>query len=154
MLKFLIRTVTVLAVVTLASTTAAYAIGTRSAGDYHLSNQGEIVFIHVGRNVNFTFTLETGSSREVLLRDIGQSGPGIQLRTSSGWSTTRVIAPHKSITVTLKYRIIDCARVPKHDWPLRLEARWESGKWYSISVQITTFEGIPWQTYIAETVCK
>lgn len=109
----------------------------------------------VHRNVNYTFTIGTGSSREVLVREFGRCGPGLQLLIASGWRTTRIIAPHKSIGVTLRYHVSKCAKVPNGDWPLKLEVSWNGKAWHTITVQMNNSGpgSLEWQKSIADSVC-
>jgi hypothetical protein len=153
------RTVTallLLSVLTLVTAVPAFAAGTPNAGTYFLST-GRNFHTYadtVQRNVSYTFTIETGSSHEVLLREFGRSGPGLQLLISSTWRTTRIIAPHKSISVTVRYHVIDCAEVPGGNWPLKVEASWNGGEWHVITVQIPSAGLGEWQKSIADSVCS
>jgi hypothetical protein len=145
----------VLALVTSAPTLAS---GAPNGETYFLSTGGDfgIYADTVHRNVSYTFTIETGSSHEVLVREIGRSGPGLQLLIPSTWRTKRVIAPHKSISITIRYHVSDCATVPGGDWPLRLEASWSGGVWHMITVQMPNFgtSAPEWQKSIGDSVCK
>jgi hypothetical protein len=154
------RTVTawlLLSALTLTTATPALASGTPNAGTYFLSTgvDSHANVDTLRRDVSYTFALRTDSSREVLVRDIGRSGPGLQLLIPSTWRTTRIIAPHKSIGVTLRYHVSDCGKVPGGNWPLRLEASWSGGAWHVITVQMNNSGSgsLDWQKSIVDSVC-
>ena len=105
----------------------AMAARTRSSSDYSLSTGPtyQMSGDRVHKYVSETFTLTNGNSREVLIRMIGQNGPGLQLRVPSGSGTTQKLIPstgmermqivpvHKSIRLRVWYHVSDCAKVPK-----------------------------------------
>jgi hypothetical protein len=134
----------------------AFAANAPNAETYFLSTgtKWDVNADTVNRDVGYTFSIETGLSRAVLVREIGRSGPGLQLQNLPTWRTTRTIPPHKSISVTLRYHVSDCATVPNGDWPLRLEASFKGGAWHVITMQINSGPGTPeWQKSIADSVC-
>jgi hypothetical protein len=156
MRKHLAATFALVGLLVLVVSTSASAISTRSEGFYFLStgDSFQINSDSAHRNAGYTFTLETGSSREVLVRDIGRSGPGLQLQKPTTLRQTRVIPPHESISITLHYHVSSCAKVPKGDWPLELEVAWKSGKWYRVKVQMLNAGlSLQWQKSIANGVC-
>jgi hypothetical protein len=151
----LLRTTALIALLTLGASGPAMATGSRSANSYDLSTgptfQSGGDRIH--RNVTYTFTIVNGSSRDVLIRRVGQSGPGLKLLIPSGWEDTRTIRPHKSISETVKFHVSNCAKVPKGTWPLTMDASWNTGTWQRVSLQLTTAGPLQWQKFIADSVC-
>jgi hypothetical protein len=143
------------------------AAGNRSASVFLLSTGStyQMSGDRIHKYVSYTFTLLNGSSRQVLVNKIGQNGPGLQLLVpsgsgmtqklvpSSGPGKTQTIPPHKSIRLTVWFRVSDCATVPKGSWPLTMEAAWSSGKWQRVSLGLTSGLSVQWQKSLANLVC-
>jgi hypothetical protein len=156
MIKYLVGALALLAMLTsLAAGPASASPHSQTAGDYFLSTGPS--FQESGgvthHNVTLTFSLETGASREVFIRDVGRSGPGLQLVKPSWWRTMQVIPPHETIVETIQYHISDCAKVPKGNWPLQLQVWGGAGKWHVITVQMAAFTD-QWQQSLADFVCQ
>jgi hypothetical protein len=90
---------------------------------------------------------------------IGRSGPGLTL-VSPEKQDAQILQPERSLGFSLKYKITDCAAVPKGDWPIpvRVEA---SGVPTTVYASLRMFgsdhEGKqaaePWQTALSVEVC-
>lgn len=145
----------------------AMAARIRSASDYSLSTGPtyQMSGDRVHKYVSETFTLTNGNSREVLIRMIGQNGPGVQLRVPSGSGRTQklipstgsgkmqIVPPHKSIRLRVWYHVSDCAKVPKGSWPLTMDVAWSSGRWQRISLQMPSGASVPWPRSMTDLVC-
>jgi hypothetical protein len=142
-------------VLTLSTADLALAAGIRSASGYNLSTGPafRVTGDTIHRNASYTFTLVNGSSREVLVRNIGQVGPGLRLLVPSGGEKNRTVLPHKSISVTIEYHVSDCATVPTGSWPLTIDAAWKAGKWQRVSLQLLNAGSMQWQKFIAHAAC-
>ena len=163
----LFRTGVLAAVLTLSASNLVSAAGIRSASHYFLSTGPTIQGFgdRTHKNVSETFTLVNGNSRIVLVREIGQNGPGLKLLVSSGSGTTQKliarsgpgttqrIPPHKSIRLTVWYHVSNCAKVPKGSWPLTMDVAWNSGKWRRVSLQMPSGASVPWPRSITDWVC-
>lgn len=144
----------------------AMASGIRSANDYSLSTgptyQKSGDRIH--RYVSETFTLVNGNAREILIRKVGQDGPGLQLLVSSGSGKaqkltaptgpgrTKIVPPHRSTRLTVWFRVSDCVKVPRGSWPLTMDVARNSGKWQRISLQMPS-GSVPWPRSMTDSVC-
>jgi hypothetical protein len=142
---------------TLVTASAALPALASNAGPYLLatgtSSQTYVDFST--RVVSYSFTLGTGASHDVFIRDVGRSVPGLQLLIPSGWRDARMIAPHTSIRVTLRFHVSHCNLVPSGTWPLTLEASWGDREWRVINVQMNNSgsDSLEWQQSIADSVC-
>ena len=157
-----------IAVLTLGTGNVAMAAGIRSANDYFLSTGPtyQVSGDKIHEYVSETFTLVNGNSREILVRKIGQNGPGLQLLVSSGLGKsqklippfgpgkTQSVPPHKSIRFTVWYHVSDCAAVPKGSWSLTLDVAWRSGKWQRVSLQMPSDPSVPWPRSMTDFVCS
>lgn len=155
-------------VLTLSTGDLAMATGIRSADDYFLSTGPtyQAYGDRIHQYVSETFTLTNGNSRDVLVRRIGQNGPGLQLLVSSGSGKTqklippsgpgktRIVPPHKSIRLTVWYHVSDCAKVPKGSWPLTMDVAWSSGKWQRVGLQMPSTPSVQWQMALTGWVCS
>jgi hypothetical protein len=109
----------------------------------------------------FTVNMEMkSSSREPMtIVGIGRSGPGMTLVPPKK-QDARILQPGRSLVFSLKYKITDCAAVPKGDWPIpvRVEA---SGGQTTVYASLQMFgsdregkpAGKPWQTALSGEVC-
>lgn len=159
--------VSLVAVLALGTGDLAMATGFPSASKYDLStgptfrSYGD----RIHKYISYTFTLVNGSSREVLIRKIGQNGPGLQLLVPSGsgktqkfippsgLGTTHTVPPHKSIRLTVWFHVTDCAKVLKGSWPLTMDAAWSASKRQRVNLQISSAGSMQWQNFIADSVC-
>jgi hypothetical protein len=149
-----VGTVVLVAALTLGLSAVASALPTRGGGYYFLTDGLDYQLTTLGhRTLIYTFTIQTGSSHEVFVRNIGRNGPGLHLLTSSEWKEIRIIPPHESISVTMKYRVNNCAKVPKGNWPLAFEASWYDGKWYPVRMQMQGAGTQQWQQSLVSFVC-
>jgi len=155
------------AALTLGTVNAAIASGTQNENNYSLSmgSTFQMTGDRVHKNVSYTFTLINGNSSIVHVRDIGNSVPGLDLLvpTGSGMKQklipltgpgkTQIVPPHGAIRLTVWYHISDCAKVPKRSWPLTLSAAWESEKWQSVSIPVSS-GSVPWPRSVTEFICS
>jgi len=168
MRKLTIGVVTsLLAVLILGTGDLAMAAGTRSADSRFLSTGPDFqTYSDSGHKyVSETFTLVNGNSREILVRKIGQNGPGLQLLVPSGSRTTQKLIPpsgsgathavlrHKSIRLTVWYHVSDCAKVPRGSWPLTMDVAWTAGKWQRVRLQMPSNSSVPWPRSLTNLVC-
>ena len=151
----------------LSTVNMADAAGTPSASKYSLSTGPtyQSTGDKVHRFVSFTFTIVNGNSREIRIRQIGRNGPGLQLLVPAGSGmnqkfipptgpgVTRVIPAHKSIRLTVWYRVSDCAKVPHGSWPLAMNVAWSSGQWQQVALQMPSAY-VPWPRSITGFVCS
>lgn len=151
-----LRVVALAILLTLGTNDLAMATSSRSAGDYSLSTgpRFQLTSNKVHKNVRYTFTLVNGSSREILIRDVGRGGAGLQLLKTAGWTKTQMIRPHKSMRETLSFHVSNCSKVPKGSWPLTMEASWKLSKWRLVSLQPVSPGSLEWQTFLADSVCS
>ena len=159
--------VSLVAVLTLGTGDLVMATGFPSASRYALSAGPTFQAYgdRIHRYVSYTFTLVNGSSRKILIRKIGQNGPGLQLLVPSGSGktqklvppsgvgTTQTVSPHKSIRLTVWFHVSDCAKVPKGSWPLTMDVAWSTSKWQRVNLQIASAGSMRWQKFIADSVC-
>jgi hypothetical protein len=153
--------VSLVAVLTLGIGNLAMASGIRSANDYFLSTGPtfEVRGDRIHKNVSETFTIVNGNSRTVLVRQIGQNGPGLQLLIPhkliplSGAGPTHKVPPHGSIQLIIWYHVSDCAGVPKGSRSLTMEVAWTSGKWQRVSLQMPSGP-VPWPRSMTDLVCR
>jgi len=145
----------------------AMAAGIRSARAYFLSAGPTFQMYgdRIHKDVSYTFTLVNGNSRRVLVRKIGQNGPGLELLvprgtgtmqklvSPSGPGTTHTIQAHKSIRVTVWFHVSDCATIPRGSWPLMMDAAWSPGNWERVGLQMTGGLSVQWQKSLANLVC-
>ncbi len=145
----------------------AAAAGTPSASIYSLSPgpKTQTTSDRIHKIVSYTFTVVNGNSRRVLLRRIGQNVPGLELLVPNGSGTkqnlippsgpgkTHVIRAHMSITLTVWYRVSDCANVPKGPWPLAMDVAWSSEKWQRVALQLPS-ASVPWPKSLTSFVCS
>lgn len=143
-------------ILTLGTCGLAMAAGIHSASDYSLSTgpRFQTTGDRTHKNVSYTFSLVNGNSRDVLVRDVGQSGPGLQLIVPSGWGKTRTVLPHKSMNLTVTFHVSDCVKVPTGSWPLKMQVAWKAGKWQLVNLQMTNAGSMQWQKFIANSVCS
>lgn len=64
------------------------------------------------RQFTVNLDMKSGSQEPVTIVGIGRSGPGLEL-LSPGKQDSQVLQPRQSLGFSLKYKIIDCAAVPK-----------------------------------------
>ncbi len=159
--------VPLVAVVTVGSVNLAMAAGVRSASDYSLSTGPtyQLSGDRIHQYVSETFTLVNANLRRVLVRTIGQNGPGLQLRVLTGSGTTQkliprrgpgtmyAVPPHESIRLRVWYHVTDCAAVPKGRWPLTMDVAWRSGKWQRVTLQMPRGLVAPWPRSMTDFVC-
>ena len=159
--------VSLVAVLTLGTGNLAMASGISSANDHFLSTGPTFQMSgdRIDKYVSETFTLVNGNAREILVREIGQNGPGLQLLVSSGSGKTQklippsgpgrtqFVPPHKSIRLTVWYYVSDCVKVPKGSWPLTMDIAWSSGKWQRVSLQMPSDPSVPWPRSMTDFVC-
>ena len=119
----------------------------------------------VHKYVSYTFTLVNGSSRDADIRQIGQNGPGMQLLVSVGSGMASKLVPptgpgriqtvlaHKSLRLTVWFRISNCATVPKGSWPLKMDVGWSTQKLLRVSLTMTSAGSLQWQKFLADSVC-
>lgn len=69
---------------------------------------------------SITFTMRNAGFADVLVTDVGRSGPGFELVRTEGVPV--LLLPGESAKVTLVYRVTDCARVPVEPWPVPVVA--------------------------------
>lgn len=143
------------------------AAETRSANDYFLSTGPgyELYGDSSHKYVSETFTLVNGNNRSILIRKIGQNGPGLQLLvpsgsgksqklvSPSGMGKTRTVSAHKSIRLTVWYHVSQCSKVPKGVWPLTMDVAWHASKWQRVSLQMPSDPAAPWPRYLTDLVC-
>ena len=155
------------AVLTFGSVAPVMAAGYQSASKYALSTGPTFQTYgdSIHKYVSYTFTLVNGSSRQVLIRKIGQNGPGLQLLIASRSGgrqtlspksrtrTTKKVLPHKSIRLTVWFHVSDCAKVPNGDWPLAMDVSWNARTWQRVNLQMTSAGSMQWQKFIADSVC-
>lgn len=160
--------VSLVVILTIGASNLAAASGTRSASNYSLSPGPNFqTYADVGHKyVSESFSLVNGNSRKLLVRGIGQSGPGLQLLIPtgsgvaeklippSGPGMTKTVPPHKSIRLTVWLHVIDCAKVPKGSWPLTMDVAWTSGKWQRVSLQMPSGRLAPWPRSLTDLVCQ
>lgn len=98
---------------------------------------------------------------EVSIDSVGRSGPGLEL-TRVANPPPRSLAPGESVTVTLVFRVTDCAVVPVAPWPVpvRVARSWgiqtvhvDLPTWPSDDPSDTDPEPVQWQRYFADRAC-
>ncbi len=165
--RYLVRAVAFVLAFSLGGVNLALAAGTPSASIFSLSTgpKTQTTSDRVHKLVSFTFTLVNGESREILIRQVGQNAPGLQLLIPIGTGTkqklippsgpgkTRAIPAHKSILLTVWYHVSDCAKVPKGPWPLTVDLAWSSGKWQRAALQMPS-ASVPWPRSVTGFVCS
>lgn len=151
---------------TLSAGSAAMAAGVRRASAYFLST-GPTVHLYgdrIHRDVRYDFTLVNGNARSVLVRTIGQNGPGLELLVPRGSATGRLVPPagpgptyavraHASIRLTVLFHVSDCAAVPKGSWPLTMDVAWSPGKWQRVALPLAPRGSVPWPRSLVAFVC-
>jgi hypothetical protein len=164
----LLRIGALAAVLTLGVSDLAMAAGIRSASDYFLSTGPtyQMYGDRIHRYVSYTFSLVNGSSRAVLIRKVGQNGPGLQLLVPSGSGMTQklippsglgkthTVLPHKSIRLTVWFYVSECAKVPKGSWPLAMDAAWRTSTWQRVGLQMQSAGSVQWQRSLTGFVCS
>jgi hypothetical protein len=107
--------------------------------------------------------------RPVDVLGVGRSGPGMRLDAVRGAVPT-TLHPGESLTVTLVYRVTDCAAVPADPWPVPVQVKWPWGR-YTAYLALPThtspdapddmrsFTGrdpyaVEWQRALADLACK
>ncbi|AWS45808.1 hypothetical protein [Streptosporangium sp. 'caverna'] len=112
------------------------------------------------RQFTVNLDMKSRSQGPVTIVGIGRSGPGLEL-LSPGKQDSQVLQPRQSLGFSLKYKIIDCAAVPKGEWPIPVRVE-VSG------VQTTVYAALhalgsdpegkqaaePWQTALSTEVCS
>jgi hypothetical protein len=112
------------------------------------------------RQFTVNLDMKSRSQEPVTIVGIGRSGPGLEL-LSPGKQDSQVLQPRQSLGFSLKYKIIDCAAVPKGEWPIPVRVE-VSG------VQTTVYAALqalgsdpegkqatePWQTALSTEVCS
>ncbi|WP_089209693.1 hypothetical protein [Streptosporangium subroseum] len=112
------------------------------------------------RQFTVNLDMKSRSQESVTIVGIGRSGPGLEL-LSPGKQDSQVLQPGQSLGFSLKYKIIDCAAVPKGEWPIPVLVE-VSG------VQTTVYAALralgsdpegkraaePWQTALSTEVCS
>jgi hypothetical protein len=94
----------------------------------------------------------------VIVRDIGRSGPGLELLGVEGWdrgvpSPFPVTLPaHTGVGATLVYRITDCVGYPRGSWPVTAVV---DRPWGAMTVDVRPEQDWPqWQEEIVSTWCR
>ncbi len=94
----------------------------------------------------------------VTVRDIGRSGPGMQLLGVEGWERGTpspfpvTLAAHTGIGATLVYRVTDCAGYPRGSWPVTAVVE---RPWGVMTVDVVPGHDWPqWQEDIVSTWCR
>jgi hypothetical protein len=119
----------------------------------------------IHKYVSYSFTIVNEGARNVFIRHIGQSGPGLELLVPTGTGMNqRLIRPtgvgktltvraHKSTGVTLWFQVNNCAKVPTGNWPIPLDASWGSANWQRVNLRLSFGDPVQWQKSIADSVC-
>jgi len=94
----------------------------------------------------------------VTVRDVGRSGPGLELLGVEGWERSpspfpTTLQPGEGVGATLVYRITDCDGAPAGDWPVTALV---DRPWGTMTVEVSyEAEAIhPWQDYVVSTWCR
>ncbi|MFC7649144.1 hypothetical protein ACFQX6_58500 [Streptosporangium lutulentum] len=69
------------------------------------------------RQFTVIMDMKSKSREPVTIVGIGRSGPGLTL-LSPEKQDAQVLHPDRSLGFSLKYKIVDCAAVPRGDWPI------------------------------------
>jgi hypothetical protein len=112
------------------------------------------------RQFTVNLDMKSRSQEPVTIVGIGRSGPGLEL-LSPEKQDSQILQPRRSLGFSLKYKIIDCAAVPKGNWPIpvRVEASGVQTTVYaSLRALGSDREGKqaaePWQTVLSAEVCR
>src|ERR1700731_2612790 len=113
--------------------------------------------------VSYTFSVVNEGAREVFIRHVGRSGPGLELLgpigaemsqrlvRPTGVGKTLTVRAHNSTALTVWFQVKNCAKVPKGNWPLPFDASWGGGKWQRVNMQLSTSgDAAQWQKSIAD----
>jgi hypothetical protein len=138
------------------SASLAAASNIRSAADYGLSTGP--TFQSTGdksdKDVRYTFTLVNGSSREIRVRIIKQSGQGLSLILPTRSILTRTIHSHQSISMTINLHVRNCSEVQNSTWPLTIDYSTNSINWQVVELAMTSAGDLQWQKFLANSVCR
>jgi DsbC/DsbD-like thiol-disulfide interchange protein len=101
---------------------------------------------------DYRFSLTNNGTTTVTITNLGRSGAGLDLLRVRPQRTE--LAPGKSVTVTLTYRVSGCASVTRMAWPLPITAR-ASGRTTAGYVDLrSTGPHKKWQQDLSDVVCR
>lgn len=105
------------------------------------------------REFSLTFGIDNGSATQVRIKDLGSSRDGLDVLKSKSWSSPKVIAPHRSKSFTVAFRVVNCAEAASENIPLTFLARSDSSTWMLLQISPPA-PTKRWQTQPVDRVCN
>jgi hypothetical protein len=104
------------------------------------------------RTAEYTVPISNGSKSEIEILRVGQSGPGLSLQENPAEFPFR-LKPGESRQITVSYRVLDCAAVPRDGWPLPVQVRVDDAVgavWIALP---SDGPKDPWQQFLVRPIC-
>lgn len=106
-----------------------------------------------GRLVTYTFPLVNGSATDLFVRHVGESIPGLRLVRTPEWEVQRDDPAGSTLSETLTYHVGACAKIPRGNVDITLQARTLYGPWREDRISLMGAGTSPWQRSIVQLVC-
>ena len=104
------------------------------------------------REATYRFTVTNIGDRSITINSVGRSGPGLQLL--DGKAEPRSVPPRGRSTISARFKVEDCRRIPSGAWPLPVAftAKDQAAKTQYLDVAGTSPKTL-WQSAATDAIC-
>lgn len=107
------------------------------------------------KTARYSFRVQNISKIPVEIRDLGMNVLNLRLVKPPRWSIPVLIAPGKSVPVTVVYQAISCRAVPNVSTPMLLQVRSGISTWHSVGIKLTAVNGPgKWERSVLNAACR